>query len=126
MTRRMAELQAALPTNRPVICVTLTTDPEHDTPAVLQAYSRRFGAQAGRWHFLTGTKQQIADLAVRGLKLTALDKEPEKQENANDLFIHSTLFVLLDKQGRARAVFESDDTDLKSNVLQAIDRLLRE
>ncbi len=124
MTRRMAELQAVIPTNRPVKFVTLTTDPEHDTPAVLQSYSRRFGAEAARWQFLTGTKQQIAELATRGLKLTALEKEPDKRENPDDLFIHSTLFVLVDQRGQARAVFESDDADLRRKVLGAIGRLL--
>jgi protein SCO1/2 len=126
MTRRMAELQTAIRAEQPVKFVTLTTHPEHDTPAVLQSYARRFLAQPGRWHFLTGTKQQIADLAVRGLKLTALEKEAEKQENLNDLFIHSTLFVLIDQQGRVRATFESDDPAMKSKLLPAITTLLQE
>jgi protein SCO1/2 len=126
MTRRLADLQTLIPTNQPVRFVTLTTDPEHDTPAVLQAYGRRFGAQAGRWELLTGSKKQIADLAVRQLKLVALEKERDKQETPDDLFIHSTLFVLMDKQGRARAVFESDDATLRDKVLQAIHRLLQE
>ena len=126
MTRRMADLQAALPAGQPVKFVTLTTHPEHDTPAVLQSYARRFLAQPGRWHFLTGTKRQIADLAVGGLKLTALEKEPDKREKLDDLFIHSTLFVLIDQQGRARATFESDDPAMKSKLLPAITKLLQE
>jgi protein SCO1/2 len=126
MTRRMAELQSAIPSHQPVKFVTLTTHPEHDTPAVLQAYARRFLAQPGRWHFLTGTKKQIADLAIGGLKLTAIEKEALQRENLNDLFIHSTLFVLIDRQGRARAVFESDDPAMKSKLLRAIEQLLQE
>jgi protein SCO1/2 len=126
MTRRMAELQSTVPPDFPVKFVTLTTDPDNDTPAVLKSYSRRFLAQPGRWHFLTGTKRQIADLAVSGLKLTALEKEPDKREKLDDLFIHSTLFVLIDQQGRARAVFESDDPAMKSKLLPAITKLLQE
>jgi len=126
MTHRMSELQTSIPAEQPVKFVTLTTHPEHDTPAVLQTYARRFLAQPGRWHFLTGTKRQIADLAVGGLKLTALEKEPDKRENLEDLFIHSTLFVLIDQQGRARAVFESDDPAMKSKLLPAITELLQE
>lgn len=126
MTRRMAELQAVIPAEQPVKFVTLTTHPEHDTPAVLQSYARRFLAQPGRWHFLTGTKKQIADLAVGGLKLTALEKEAGQQENLNDLFIHSTLFVLIDQQGRARAIFESDDPAMKAKLLPAVEKVLRE
>jgi protein SCO1/2 len=126
MTRRMAELQSAIPATQPVKLVSLTTHPEFDSPAVLQAYGRRFRAEPGRWHFLTGRKQEIVDLAVRGLKLTTIEKEPDQQENPNDLFIHSTLFVVVDPQGRGRAVVESDDVEMKSKVLRAVEQLLRE
>jgi len=126
MTHRMADLQAGIPRNQPVKFVTLTTDPDYDTPAVLQSYARRFLAQPGRWHFLTGTKKQIADLAVHGLKLTAMEKDLEKQETLKDLFIHSTLFILIDQQGRARASFESDDPAMKSKLLPDIMKLLQE
>lgn len=126
MTRRMAELQAAIPATAPVKLVSLTAHPEFDTPSVLQAYGRRFRAESARWHFLTGSKQQIVDLAVRGLKLTTVEKEPDKQENPNDLFIHSTFFVIVDQQGRGRAVVESDDAAMKSKVLRAVEQLLQE
>lgn len=126
MMRRMAEVQAAIPSNQPVHFVTLTTNPEVDTPAVFQRYGQRFGVQAQRWHLLTGSKKQIATAAVDGLKLTALDKELAQQENPNDLFIHSTIFVLVDKKGRAREVFESDAPEMKPRLLEAIDRLVRE
>jgi len=126
MTRRMAELQAAIPATAPVKLVSLTAHPEFDTPSVLQAYGRRFRAESARWHFLTGSKDQIVDLAVRGLKLTTVEKEPDKQENPNDLFIHSTLFVIVDQQGRGRAVVESDDAAMKSKVLRAVEQLLQE
>ena len=126
MTRRMAELQAAMSPQSPVSFVTLTTDPLHDTPPVLLAYSRRYAAQAGRWHFLTGTPKQIADLAIGGLKLTVLDKEAAKQVDPNDLFIHSTIFVVVDKKGRARAVIESDEPAMRVKALGVIQRLLEE
>jgi protein SCO1/2 len=126
MTRRMAELQAAISPQSPVSFVTLTTDPLHDTPPVLLAYSRRYAAQAGRWHFLTGTPKQIADLAIGGLKLTVLDKEAAKQVDPNDLFIHSTIFVVVDKKGRARAVIESDEPAMRVKALGVIQRLLEE
>lgn len=126
MTRRMAELQAAIPPQMPVAFVTLTADPLFDTPQVLQAYSRRHAAQPGRWHFLTGTKRQIVDLAVEGLKFTALENDAAKQTDVNDLFIHSTVFVLVDKRGRARAVMESDVPALKARMLDLVRQLLDE
>ena len=112
MTKRMGELQAALPANVPVKLISLTTDPVHDTPRALASYAQRFGADSNRWHFLTGPKVDLVKLAVNSLKLTALDKEEAKRTSPNDLFIHSTIFVVVDKQGRLRAVFESLDNVL--------------
>ena len=126
MTRKMSLLQAALPANAPVKLISLTTDPGHDTPPVLQAYAQRFGAQAGRWHFLTGTKPQIARVAIDGLKLTALDQEPARQTSDTDLFIHSTTLVLVDGRGRVRASFETDQADSHEHLLAAVQKLLRE
>ena len=126
MMRRMAEIQTAVPAEHPVRFVTLTTNPEFDTPEVFRRYGQRFGVQAGRWQLLTGSKKQIAAAAVDGLKLTALDKEVAKQENPNDLFIHSTIFVLVDRKGRAREVFESDVPDMKPRLLTAIEKLVKE
>lgn len=112
MTKRMSELQAALPPNLPVRLISLTTDPAHDTPRALASYAERFGADANRWQFLTGPKADLVKLAVNSLKLTVLDTEEAKRTSPNDLFIHSTIFVVVDQQGRLRAVFESLDNVL--------------
>ena len=79
-----------------------------------------------RWMFLTGSKQQIARLARDGLKLVTEEKKPEERTAPEDLFIHSTLFVIVDKQGRLRASFENEDPHLKKKVIGAVRQLLRE
>ncbi len=117
MTKRMSELQAALPLSAPVKLITLTTDPRHDTARALASYAQRFGADSNRWHFLTGPKSDLVKLAVGSLKLTVLDQEEAKRTSPNDLFIHSTIFVVVDKQGRLRAVFESLDSVLSEDEL---------
>lgn len=132
MTQRLAELQATISPDQPVRFITLTTDPENDTPAVLAAYAKRFGAAPDRWQFLTGSKQQIADVAIRGLKLTALPKDAAKMENPDDLFVHSTILVVIDKRGRVRASIETEPAegeptpDVKAVALPIIEQLLRE
>src|SRR2546423_642107 len=107
MTQRMSELQKVLPA--PVKLVTLTTDPEHDRPEVLKRFGEHFKADFNRWNFLTGSKEAIARAAVDGMKLTAIEKNPAERESERDLFIHSILFVLVDKQGRLRGSIESSD-----------------
>src|ERR1700722_6641902 len=69
MTGHMKSVQNALPQTSEAKLVTLTTDPDYDSPAVIKKYGQHFGADFNRWTLLTGTKQQIAALASGSLKL---------------------------------------------------------
>lgn len=131
MTKQMKALQGALPPGSRARLVTLTTDPDTDIPAVLKTYAARFEADLARWMFLTGTKKEIAALAIGSLKLTAIEKKPEERENPQDLFIHSTIFVVVDKQGRLRGVFETEGGGVdpireRDKIIAAVQRLERE
>lgn len=123
MTKAMKEIQDS--TDPRVRLVTLTTDPDNDTPEVLKRYGEKFGVDFNRWSFLTGSKDQIARLAVNGLKLVAQEKPAAERESPADLFIHSTLFVIVDQAGNLRAAYELDDPNLKSKVLEATRSLLK-
>ena len=131
MTRQMASVQAALPKDSQAKLISLTTDPEFDSPEVLTNYGEKFGADPARWHFLTGTKLGIAALAGDSLKLTALETKPESRTSADDLFIHSTIFVLVDKQARLRGAFETGGdgiewTNIQPAIISAIKQLEQE
>src|ERR1035441_8331082 len=78
MTKQMKALQDALPPDSATKLVTLTTDADFDTPPVLKAYAERFQADPRRWTFLTGTKQEVAKLAIESLKLSAIEKRSEE------------------------------------------------
>ncbi|MSU57069.1 MAG: SCO family protein [Pedosphaera sp.] len=132
MTRQMASLQAALPKESGAKLVTLTTDPEFDSPGVLKKYPERLGLNASdRWIFLTGAKKEIAGLAIGSLKLTAIEQPADQRTNEADLFIHSTIFVVVDKQARLRAVFETDGdgitwTNVQPAIIATLQQLERE
>jgi protein SCO1/2 len=131
MTGKMHELQTALPTNSGARLVSLTTDADYDTPAVLQKYAAKFGADAARWTFLTGDKVAVARLAIDGLKLTTVTKRPEERKDPVDLFVHSTIFVVVDKQGRLRGAFQTQGDlvnwpDMKQQILAALRQLENE
>lgn len=131
MTQQMKELQDALPPASQARLVTLTTDPGFDTPPILKDYGERFGANPERWMFLTGTKKEIAGLAIDSLKLTAMERKPEERENPQDLFIHSTIFVVVDQRGRLRDVFETmgdgvDPAVVRGQILALVAKLERE
>ena len=70
MTQEMAHLQSEFVAD-PVYFVSFSVDPERDTTEVLTRYAKAYGADDRRWHFLTGDKTQIYQLAEQGFFLDA-------------------------------------------------------
>ena len=126
MTRRMSQLQTVLPADAPVKLVTLTTDPDFDSPAVMRRYGERFGADFNRWMFLTGSKPQLRRLAVDGMKLVAIEKSAAERTSPEDLFIHSTIFVVVDKQGRLRDTLDSTEPEFQARAVRTVKQLVAE
>jgi protein SCO1 len=131
MTRQMKELQDALPSGGSARLVSLTTDADYDTPEVLKTYASKNGADASRWMFLTGTKKQVNNLAVDSLKLSAVEKKPEERVTPEDLWVHSTIFVVIDKHAQLRAIYQTGGDDVswpeeKNKLLAAVKQLERE
>jgi protein SCO1/2 len=126
MTEKMANLAQQYRGNDQVAFATISTDPAFDTPKVLADYSKRFGADPAQWHFLTGSKDAIQQAAADSLKMAAVEKAAADQEAPNDLFIHTTVFVLVDKKGQIRGTFESLEPEFEKTINRAIQTLLRE
>lgn len=126
MTDEMAKLAAKFSAESDLKFATLTTDPDYDTPAVLKRYAEKFEADPARWHFLTGTKAAIKAVAQDSLKLGSEEKDPAHQQNENDLFIHSTVFVLIDKTGKIRGFYESLEPGFQEKISADIRSLLQE
>ena len=121
MTREMKQLSVAIPAGSQCKLVSLTTNPEYDSPAILPQYTTR-------WMFLTGTKQEVAALAGDNLKLGSVPIPPAERKEAFDFFIHSTLFVIVDKHANLREAFETTGDnlhweDVQPRILAAIKQL---
>ena len=65
LTAKMATLQAQLGREfgPRVFFVSITVDPERDTPEVLKHYAEAHGAKAAGWAFVTGTPSEIRAVA---------------------------------------------------------------
>jgi len=119
MTAQMKSMQDKLAESPGVKLVTLTTDPEYDSAAVLRKYGTFYGADFNRWTFLTGPKTNIAQLAVSSLKLNLLPTDQGDRKDVADLFIHSTIFVLVDRHAHLRNIFETGGENVDwTNVVQ--------
>lgn len=75
----------------------ITINPEYDTPKVLKEHAEALGVTSKNWHFLTGDKDYIMNLANKGFNLYA-----GENSKVNGGFEHSGLFALIDKNGNIR------------------------
>lgn len=98
MTSEMARLQSEFVAD-PVYFVSFSVDPERDTSEVLSRYAKAYGADDRRWHFLTGDKTHIYQLAEKGFSLAA-------GHNGTEL-LHSTRFVLITPNGTIYDYYDS-------------------
>jgi len=85
--------------------VSITVDPEYDTPERLREYGAQHGVDDRRWTLLTGDPDEIRSLAVGGFR-TPLG-ESETIEGLIDI-AHSGKLILVDGRGGIRGYYESD------------------
>ena len=102
------ELAVGPALRQPVRLVSVTVDPDYDTPAVLEQYAQRYEADPSRWSFLTGPRDTI-DGVVAGFQ-QGLDRAQTEGETPS--IVHSERFVLVDAHGIIRGYYRSDDEGL--------------
>jgi len=78
--------------------VTITVDPEHDTPERLQDYSEIYGADPEQWLFLTGEKDEIHDL-IRNSFLQAVEERTGKDRLLGYEFAHTDRVMHINEDG---------------------------
>jgi protein SCO1/2 len=108
--RRVQESTAAEMAD--VKLVSFTVDPAHDTPPVLDAYSRHFKCDPARWYFLTGEMPKLNALGL-AFKLQTIDGS----------LTHSTRFVLVDRQMRIRGYYTTGEDGFMARLMHDIRQL---
>ena len=72
VNHRMAEIQRSVAAHDDVRLVSLTVDPDSDTPERLAKFAAQFGANTNRWLFLTGEKRVLHPLLEKVFSLSAI------------------------------------------------------
>ena len=94
-----------------LVVVSLTCDPENDTPEVLRRYAERFDADTSRWKVLTGDMETIKTIANQSFRLPA------------EVGVHSERGVVFDRQGRLRGgyhLLQADRVDLLKELVREV------
>jgi protein SCO1/2/putative membrane protein len=116
----MKSLQEKLKGSR-VLLVSVSVDPDHDTPPVLDAYARGFGAEPDRWWFLTGSRPLIYELIERRFKLSVMVNPAPDPEGNDEAIAHSDRLALVDR-GRVVGLFDSKDPAALDDLIKQAKR----
>lgn len=119
LSHAMSQVQARTAgTRTPVRLLSVSVDPERDTPAVLSDYGARFGADPTRWRLLTGELASVRAL-LRGMGQLAekVPAGPGKPEDYN--VAHGSSFLLYDAAGELRGIYGSDHDEIDRLVADA-------
>jgi protein SCO1/2 len=113
MSSQMHQVQTAL-ANQGARMVSITVDPEHDTPETMTEYARHFQAQPGIWFFLTGPREALNHLDRDVFKLGQVDGSLE----------HSTRFILVDRKSQVRGYYLTSEPDAITRLIADAKSLL--
>lgn len=121
MSSNLILVQKAFEKDDSVLILSHSVNPMHDTVEVLNGYANTYHALKGKWHFLTGNKKQIYDLAKESYLVNALD-----DDGSEEGFLHSELFLLVDKKGRIRGMYDGTDKAEINKLIENIKLLKQE
>ena len=122
-TAAMAKLQKEFASKTNVQFVSISVDPERDTPQVLSAYADKHEADRQSWYFLTGQRDQVIKLVRDGFHLSVAAL-PDSLET-NGMIPHSPRFVLIDAQAQIRGYYDSRAMDSLARLRNDIETLLK-
>ena len=121
MKKQMTRIYEATEGMDDFVILSHTIDPGHDDVAYLHGYAERLGANTDRWHFLTGNRDTIFNLAQTSYFATAMEDKAEP-----DGYVHSGAFLLIDRQGRIRGKYDGTLEEEANRLIADIKRLRRE
>ncbi len=121
MSSQLVHVQDAFKNDKDVLILSHTVNPLHDTVEVLNGYSQSYGAIKNKWHFLTGNKKEIYDMARYSYLVNALE-----EDGSAEGFLHSELFILVDKQKRIRGFYDGTDSVAVVKLISDIKLLKQE
>ena len=100
--------------------VSISVDPEYDTPEVLRRYAQGYNADPTGWWFLTGDPKETYDLILNRFHLGVSRASDADQQAGAEAVAHSDRLALVDRGNKVAGVFDSDDpTAIRQLLTQA-------
>jgi protein SCO1/2 len=100
--------------DKPIRLLSISVDPEVDTPEVLSAYADSFNADPNQWLFLTGELQNIIKIGSEMFFLPGVEKRG-----------HPDRFCLVDAKGELVGSYVWLDQEERELLVAHIEELLQ-
>lgn len=121
MTQQMKRLHDAFADNSAVGLISHTIDTKRDSVERLKQYAENIGIRsAEKWHFVTGEKEAIYDIADDYFSIAL------ENEDAPEGFDHSGRLILVDKERRIRSFADGTNPAEVDRLMLDIEKLLKE
>jgi len=125
MNGQMCRVQEAFAKEKNFEILSFTVDPDNDRPHQLKNYAIMHKANRAQWHFLTGSKEKLYELARKSFFVL----KPAEAINQGDVgsdFIHTNNFVLVDRQKRIRGYYDGTSPSDVDRLIADAKLLLQE
>jgi protein SCO1/2 len=86
--------------------VSVSLDPEHDTPELLAEFANTHGFKGENWWFVTGEPKEVNDYMRKYFHFAPKRKAEADKDNEMDLFLHDTKVSLVDGGGHIRGWYD--------------------
>lgn len=123
VNHRMAEIQESLAGQENIRLVSLTVDPDSDTPERLEKFAAQFGADTNRWLFLTGEKRILHPLLEESF---LVQRDQRLLGFVPGGFSHTDRIAVVDNHGRLRGLINGLKTTAPREVIELLSKLRAE
>jgi len=122
MMANMQKVAIAFSGDTSVVILSHTVTPELDSVAVLKQYATAKHITNTNWHLLTGNKNEIYSIARKGY----FADERLGFSKDTTAFLHTENFILVDRQGRIRGIYNGTLALEVENLIRHIKELEKE
>jgi protein SCO1/2 len=124
LSERMAEARKSLDADvksGAVRFLSISVDPEHDTPDVLAKFAEVYRADAPAWRFATGPVDDLERVVVQGFR-TGLTRSAKRAEVGD--IVHGEKFIVVDRRGDIRGFLSTETGHDMQAVVEDVHRLV--
>lgn len=122
MTKNLKALNdATQDLKKDVQFMSISINPDHDTPSVLKKYKKHHGITATNWQFFCGDEEETHTLGIENFQIFA-----GRDDEAEGGYAHSGAFTLVDKEGYVRGVYLGTDKKQVEQLEKDLRLLLKE